>query len=46
VWKPDSLCPVPTSAVYGKATLLFFKIKILTAKDNKITYLNGKGILI
>ena len=47
LWKLDSQCPVPTTyAVYGKATLLFFKMKILTAKDNKITNLNGKGILI
>jgi len=37
------MCPIPTkSAVYEKATLLFFKIKILIAKDNKITNLNGK----
>jgi hypothetical protein len=47
LWKLDNLCPIPTkSAVYEKATLLFFKIKILIAKDNKITNLNGKEILI
>jgi hypothetical protein len=51
----DCLCiNQTTSAVYGKAILLFFeikiliafKIKILIAKENKITILNGKGILI
>jgi hypothetical protein len=40
VSNPNNICS------YEKATLLFFKVKILIAKDNKITNLNGKRILI